>query len=170
MTGSVIHLCSIHNFYVPLIMCHLYYVYFLLWPVRLYIVSLSSLHGSPSHWRCFLIGLLLAAILILISVQAWLGCHNMCVFFIISGTLYDHVPLFMCLYIACTYYYDRFGLTLCPIHLCMDSLYVGIALHWSAPCSHHFLSPIPAGMTWMSRCYVYSSLFVFTLYLFFFIF
>ena len=57
--------------------------------------------------------------------------------------------------------------TLCPIHLCMDSLYVGIALHWSAPCSHHFLSPIPAGMTWMSRCYVYSSLFVFTLYLFF---
>ena len=94
----------------------------------------------------------------------------MCVFFIISGTLYDHVPLFMCLYIACTYYYDRFGLTLCPLHLCMDSLYVGIALHWSAPCSHHFLSPIPAGMTWMSRCYVYSSLFVFTLYLVFFIF
>ena len=119
-------------------------------------MSHSSLHGSPSHWCCFLIGLLPAAFHFLhiragmtwmsqyvcIQINLWYSLYDL-----ISCTL-NHVPITLPVYIIMT----GFGYTLCPTHLCMDSLSVDIALLWSAPCSHHFHSPIPAGMTCMSQC------------------
>ena len=86
---------SLSGFYVPLFMCLLYYYVHIIMTSRLYIVSLSSLHGSPSHWCCFFFGLRPAAIPIL-PIRAgmtWIVTIYVCfhIYMYFWFSVYDHM-------------------------------------------------------------------------------